>query len=85
MKFGFLSAAVLLGLAACSREAEPSMAGKFKVPANLAPTTIPLIIEGDQILFEVEADGPSASRKLLVALNLGHGPHVARAERGTGV
>jgi hypothetical protein len=70
-----LSAALLLGSAASFADEEmPSMAGKFTVPANLPPTAIPLTIEGDQILFEVEAEGPKGKkRKLLVNLNMGHG------------
>ena len=66
----FLSAAAVLCLAACVGNVD--VTGKFKVPANLPPTRIPLIIEGDQILFEVEADGPAGSRKLLVNLNMGN-------------
>jgi len=70
-RLSLLSAAALFSLVACSSGGPPSMAGSFIVPANLPPTTIPLIIEGDQILLEVEAEGPKGSRKLLVDLNMG--------------
>ena len=69
LRVGFLSTAALLCLAACASDV--NVAGKFTVPANQPATDIPLIIEGDQILFEVEAEGPAGSRKLLVNLNMG--------------
>jgi len=70
-RLSLLSAAALFSLVACSSSEPPSMIGSFTVPANLPPTTIPLIIEGDQILLEVEAVGPKGSRKLLANLNMG--------------
>ena len=68
-----LSAAALLALAACSSDEPPSMAGQFTVPQNLPTTTVPLIVEGDQLLLEVTAEGPAGSRKLLANLNMGGG------------
>ncbi|SRR5579859_1213976 len=70
-RLSLLSAAALFTLVACSSSEPPSMVGSFTVPANVPPTTIPLIIEGDQILLEVEAVGPKGSRKLLANLNMG--------------
>src|SRR5579863_1787103 len=70
-RLSLLSAAALVALAACSIGEAPSMVGSFTVPANQPPTTIPLIVEGDQILLEVEAVGPKGSRKLLANLNMG--------------
>lgn len=71
-----LSASALLALAACSSEPIPSMAGKYTIPPNLAPTVVPFTLEGDQILFEIEAQGPAENRKLLSVLNMGQAPLV---------
>jgi hypothetical protein len=68
-----LCATLLLAQIPAFAQEIPSMAGKFKVPANVVPTTIPLIIDGDGILFEAEMDGPKGSRKFLANLNMGHG------------
>jgi len=74
MRALLLSAALLsVSAAGFADEAMPSFAGKITVPANLPPTVIPLTVEGDQVLFEAEAAGPTANRKLLVILNMGHG------------
>lgn len=67
----FLPPALLLALAACAAS-EMDMAGSLTVRQNTPPVTVPLIIEGDQILLEVQADGPDGkSRKLLANLNMG--------------
>jgi hypothetical protein len=71
LRVRFLSTAVLLCLAACASDEVPSMAGKFTVPPNVAPTAVPFILEGDQILVEVEVEGPVQNRKILCALNMG--------------
>ncbi|HMA50311.1 MAG TPA: PDZ domain-containing protein, partial [Magnetospirillaceae bacterium] len=68
----FLSATAVLCLAACAGDDVPSMAGKFTVPSNLPPTVVPFTLEGDQILVEVEVQGPTQNRKILCALNMGH-------------
>ncbi|HMA50310.1 MAG TPA: hypothetical protein VKP60_11185 [Magnetospirillaceae bacterium] len=74
MRAILLSAALLLVPVASFADGEmPSIAGKVTVPANLPPTVIPLTIDSDQIMFEAQADGPKASRKLLVIFNMGHG------------
>lgn len=66
----FTSVATLLILAACASEL-PSMEGKYTVPPKLPPTVVPFILEGDQILLEIEAEGPAQNRKILCALNMG--------------
>jgi len=71
-RLSLLSAAVLFTLAACSGGERVSMAGKFTVPPSLPPTVVPFILEGDQILIEVEAEGPKGRRKLLANLNMGN-------------
>ena len=74
MSKSLVAAILLFASVTCLAEPEmPSMAGKFTVPKDLKPTVVPLIIEGDQILLEVEAKGPAGKRKLLVNLNMGHG------------
>jgi len=72
LRVRFLSTAVLLCLAACASEEAPSMVGKFTIPPNVAPTAVPFILEGDQVLVEVEVQGPAQNRKILCALNMGH-------------
>ena len=69
-----LPATALLGLAACNnvQTGPRNMLDKVTVPPDLHATTVPLIIEGDQILVEEEADRPDGSvRKILVNVNLG--------------
>lgn len=66
-----ITAAMLYSAASFGQEA-PSMVGRFTIPASVPPTIIPLTLEGDQPLLEVEADGPAGKQKLLALLNMGH-------------
>jgi hypothetical protein len=72
MRAFLLSAAALTTLAACAGSQPVSMEGKFTIPPAVSPTVVPFILEGDQILLEVEAEGPKGIRKLLVNLNMGN-------------
>ncbi len=74
MRNPLLTAAIgLFALAAHADDDIPSMEGKFTIPGKVAPTVVPLVIEGDQIYFEAEMEGPKGSRKVLSNLNMGHG------------
>ncbi len=72
-----LLAVALLGLTACNnvQTGPRSMLDQVTIPPDVGATTLPIIVEGDQILVEEEADRPDGGvRKILVNVNLG-GPY----------
>lgn len=70
----FLTAAALVCMAACS--GTPQMAkGMVQVSAATPMATVPMIIDGDQIVIEIEVERPDGSRrKVLANLNMGLSP-----------
>jgi len=59
-------------VAACSFTEKP-LTGMVTTPPTIAPTTVPIIVEGDQILVELDAIRPDGTtRKLLANVNMGH-------------
>jgi len=66
--------AVLIGilcLSACSVTEKP-VTGMITTPPTIARTTVPIIVEGDQLLVELDAVRPDGStRTLLANINMG--------------
>ncbi len=61
----------LVCLSACSFTEQP-VTGRITTPPSLPRTTVPLIVEGDQLLVELDAVRPDGStRKLLANVNMG--------------
>ena len=62
----------LVCLSACSLTEKP-VTGMITTPPVISPTTVPLIVEGDQLLVELDAVRPDGgTRKLLANVNMGH-------------
>jgi len=62
----------LVCLSACSVTEKP-VTGMITTPPSISQTTVPMIVEGDQLLVELDAIRPDGStRKLLANVNMGH-------------
>ena len=69
-----LAVAALLAAAGCSSTPE-TIRGLVQTPGTTASTTIPMTIEGDQIVIPVEVERPDgSSRTVLANVNMGLAP-----------